>query len=137
MSDLTRNAYWFKIRDAFTVSTPRKRTLMPIDMPCSPIQNLKVTHNEASAGRILRMIALRLLARSPVRAATLTYLLYEDLKHCLAADRAGDFLPLSARRNKTHVGDAEIFLYPAEANAIQEVSQRITQLKMTFIDQVR
>ena len=80
MSDLTRNAYWAKIRDAFTVSlqTCEKYTTSPY-ITYSLLQNRTITKNPASCGRVPRMIAQRLLARSPVRVATMSYVSYEDL----------------------------------------------------------
>lgn len=67
------------------------------------------------------MIALRLLARSPVRVATMTYLEYEDLTQCLDEEPVEGLLALNARKIKTLASDAEIFLYPAEAGVIKEV----------------
>ena len=85
------------------------------------LQNLTITKNEASCGRVLRMIALRLLARSPVRVATMTYLEYQDLTQCLEEEAVDGLLTLAARRIKTLASDAEIFIYPAEAGVIKEV----------------
>ena len=92
-------------------------------------QHLLQYKNPISGGRLLRLMALRLYARCPVRMATFHRITAKDLKRALREGRTDGVYGVSISDHKTVMscGDAIVFLHEAEWSVIEDVCILILQ----------